>query len=461
MQHKNTSGGIAALAAKGRNGDSTLVHMTHEEVAALQRLAKQNGTTLTINPETGLPEAFSLKSFLPMAAGIAGSFFGIPPMVTAGVLGGGTALTSGDLSKGLMAGLGAYGGANLAGGLGIGATEALPPNMLPTEAAALKEMGGVAATQAAPVGLMDTAAANWDKAKTGIESLGTEAGRDAYVANMGGYKGLAKSGLMALSPVLMDGVGGGQQQQQQAPEDKGYLRPYTLDRSPNMSEYSGRGERRYFNDTWTPGTVTALANGGDVPGYAGGGGMFGGVGKLVSQVLGAGGGGMAGATMNAAAGGDGERAPKDTDVQSIAQMLASRGYFANGGGVPAYTPSTNNPYMSSAGQQMQELAHGGIAALASGGTLGSYSDGGQALRGPGDGVSDSIPATINGKQPAKLADGEFVIPARIVSELGNGSTEAGTRQLYAMLERIQKQRGKTVGKGKVAVDSKATQHLPA
>jgi hypothetical protein len=129
--------------------------------------------------------------------------------------------------------------------------------------------------------------------------------------------------------------------------------------------------------------------------------------------------------------------------------------------VPAYTPSTNNPYMSSAGQQMQELAHGGIAALASGGTLGSYSDGGQALRGPGDGVSDSIPATINGKQPAKLADGEFVIPARIVSELGNGSTEAGTRQLYAMLERIQKQRGKTVGKGKVAVDSKATQHLPA
>jgi hypothetical protein len=391
MQHKNTSGGIAALAAKGRNGDSTLVHMTHEEVAALQRLAKQNGTTLTINPETGLPEAFSLKSFLPMAAGIAGSFFGIPPMVTAGVLGGGTALTSGDLSKGLMAGLGAYGGANLAGGLGIGATEALPPNMLPTEAAALKEMGGVAATQAAPVGFMDTAAANWDKAKTGIESLGTEAGRDAYVANMDGYKGLAKSGLMALSPVLMDGAGGGQQQQQ-APEDKGYLRPYTLDRSPNMSEYSGRGERRYFNDTWTPGTVTALAD---------------------------------------------------------------------GGGVPAYTPSTNNPYMSSAGQQMQELAHGGIAALASGGTLGSYSDGGQALRGPGDGVSDSIPATINGKQPAKLADGEFVIPARIVSELGNGSTEAGTRQLYAMLERIQKQRGKTVGKGKVAVDSKATQHLPA
>jgi hypothetical protein len=94
-------------------------------------------------------------------------------------------------------------------------------------------------------------------------------------------------------------------------------------------------------------------------------------------------------------------------------------------------------------------------------SLGEYSDGGQLLKGPGDGVSDSIPATIGEKQPARLADGEFVIPARIVSELGNGSTEAGARKLYAMMERIQKSRGKTVGKNKVAVNSKADKHLPA
>jgi hypothetical protein len=104
---------------------------------------------------------------------------------------------------------------------------------------------------------------------------------------------------------------------------------------------------------------------------------------------------------------------------------------------------------------------GGIMALARGGSLGEYSDGGQMLRGPGDGVSDSIPANINGKQPARLADGEFVVPARIVSELGNGSSEAGARQLYAMLDRIQNQRKKTVGKGKVAVNSRAAKHLPA
>jgi hypothetical protein len=93
-------------------------------------------------------------------------------------------------------------------------------------------------------------------------------------------------------------------------------------------------------------------------------------------------------------------------------------------------------------------------------SLGGYSDGGRLLKGPGDGVSDSIPATIGDRQPARLADGEFVVPARIVSELGNGSTEAGARKLYQMMERIQADRKKSIGKGKVAVNSKATKHLP-
>ena len=92
--------------------------------------------------------------------------------------------------------------------------------------------------------------------------------------------------------------------------------------------------------------------------------------------------------------------------------------------------------------------------------LGSYSDGGRLLKGPGDGVSDDIPATIGHGQPARLADGEFVIPARIVSELGNGSTDAGARKLYAMMDRIQAARKQTVGKGKVATNSRAEKYLP-
>jgi hypothetical protein len=101
------------------------------------------------------------------------------------------------------------------------------------------------------------------------------------------------------------------------------------------------------------------------------------------------------------------------------------------------------------------FARGGIS------HLGDYSDGGRLLRGPGDGISDSIPAMIGKKRPARLADGEFVVPARIVSELGNGSTEAGARKLYAMMDRVQKARGKTVGKGKVAANSRSAKYLPA
>jgi len=77
-----------------------------------------------------------------------------------------------------------------------------------------------------------------------------------------------------------------------------------------------------------------------------------------------------------------------------------------------------------------QFAKGGIA------DLGAYSDGGRLLKGPGDGMSDHIPATIARKQPARLADGEFVVPADVVSHLGNGSTDAGAKQLYAMMDRV-------------------------
>jgi len=117
-----------------------------------------------------------------------------------------------------------------------------------------------------------------------------------------------------------------------------------------------------------------------------------------------------------------------------------------------YQPYPNVPFQPTVGR----FAAGGEAGY----NLGGYSDGGRLLRGPGDGVSDSIPATIGHKQPARLADGEFVVPARIVSELGNGSTEAGARKLYAMMERVQQARGKTVGKGKVAKNSRADKYLP-
>jgi hypothetical protein len=97
------------------------------------------------------------------------------------------------------------------------------------------------------------------------------------------------------------------------------------------------------------------------------------------------------------------------------------------------------------------MAKGGIA------DLGGYSDGGRMLKGPGDGMSDSIPASIGGKQPARLADGEFVVPADVVSHLGNGSTDAGARKLYAMMDKVRHAR---TGKKKQAPAVKTDKFIP-
>jgi len=141
---------------------------------------------------------------------------------------------------------------------------------------------------------------------------------------------------------------------------------------------------------------------------------------------------------------------RETDDSDPRNPTVNQYYTA---GTPITAPGPAGfPYQS--GQRIQ-MAEGGIT------SLGAYSDGGQLLRGAGDGVSDNIPAVIGKNQPARLADGEFVVPARIVSEIGNGSTEAGARELYKMMARIQKSRSKTVGKNNVAIDAKARDLLPA
>jgi len=91
-------------------------------------------------------------------------------------------------------------------------------------------------------------------------------------------------------------------------------------------------------------------------------------------------------------------------------------------------------------------------------SLGGFSDGGRMLKGPGDGMSDSIPGVIGSKQPARLADGEFVVPADVVSHLGNGSTDAGAKRLYAMMDKVRKAR---TGNKKQGKQIKAEKYLPA
>jgi hypothetical protein len=90
----------------------------------------------------------------------------------------------------------------------------------------------------------------------------------------------------------------------------------------------------------------------------------------------------------------------------------------------------------------KEMARGGLS------SLGSYSDGGRMLKGPGDGMSDSIPANIEGKRPARLANDEFVVPADVVSHLGNGSSDAGAKVLYDMMAKVRKARTGNSKQGK-------------
>ena len=107
-----------------------------------------------------------------------------------------------------------------------------------------------------------------------------------------------------------------------------------------------------------------------------------------------------------------------------------------------YLASKGEPVHHIVGFMKHRMAGGGLT------SLGSYSDGGHLLKGPGDGMSDDIPATIADKQPARLANEEFVIPADVVSHLGNGSSESGAKVLYDMMAKVRKARTGNPKQGK-------------
>lgn len=396
------------LEKHGRNGDTVLVHMSKGEVKSLNDLAMANGGYLTTNPHTGLPEAGFLQRMLPMVIGAGLAATGVGAPVAALMVGGGYAAATGDIKKGLMAGLGAYGGAGIGSALatsGQAAAAAAPSNVplaatppapltpqtpltnsitptIPDAAQSVVVKPNLAnnygyAPQPGPnimTGNMpipaNSAASNFRNTGSqmfeGAKSLGSEPGRAAFMKNLEAVPGTfgAKTTLGAAAlPLLM----GDDKKQEEVKTDSDPGQQYTYQANattPTPTPDPFGREQKYYNQRYVP-------------------------------------------------------------------RAADGGMMASGG-------------ISDAGYN-----------------LGGYSDGGRLLRGPGDGVSDSIPAVIGKKQPARLADGEFVIPARIVSELGNGSTEAGARKLYAMMDRIQKARKKTVGKGKVAKNSRSEKYLPA
>ena len=416
-----------------------------------------------------------LSSMLPMIAGGALAATGVGAPAAAALIGGLQYARTGSLNKGLMAGLGAYGGAGLASGLaGAGASQAsgaigesaalageeaaqqamqsAGPKMIGadleqmTAAQAAKanmlspEVVGQSAREAAANAYMPTAAqtaALNSPMQTGLSGLASTGGRDAFLSSMGGAKGLGIAGLAAAAPMLSGETtpppqAGDSTMPQRLRYDQGTATPFPQPDVPdfaNLGQDFGR-QRSYFPNAGYQQITPEQAK--SIRGYAGGG-------MPVEQMSQANAVGMNTGYPQADITGHAYATPWQTPVSQ---------------NVVAGTADTGVNRMTG-----QMLAKGGISDAYY--NLGGYSDGGRLLRGPGDGVSDSIPATIGRKQPARLADGEFVVPARIVSELGNGSTEAGARKLYAMMDRIQKARGKTVGKGKVAKNSRAEKYLPA
>jgi hypothetical protein len=560
------------MQSAGRGDDSMLVHMAPKEVAGLQQLAMAHGGSLTINPETGLPEAGFLSRILPMVIGA-----GLAPFTgglsAALITGAGYGLAKGSLKEGLMAGLGAYGGAGLMQGLSAaGASAAAVPTTTAAAAPGFIAPGALVPT-AAPI--------TFTGAGQGLQALGTEAGRAAFTAGMPAYSGMAAGvGLLGALTPEQQRLGGGSQ--------KSLIRPYTYERrqnpeayAPSPTAYSGQpfrsSEQNYFTDKFTAldpyaapgpeyaaGGLTALAVGGPIETMSAMNAVGENLGYPQSQfqtdiysnpnvqrpeamnMIAPSGdasvdpytgeqkfasGGTSTATPKTTGGYEYSYDPKTQQFTQLSEPTPVKakpsGFFGNGimnaleqmpegsfrsplvGGnrgsgvmdsqpetpakpfTPVVTGGIAAPAIQPAAQPMQSLAPVEMPAyqtpeqqlglegfydymnqqlagmrgqgMAAGGLshLGDYSDGGRLLRGPGDGVSDSIPASIGGNRPARLADGEFVVPARIVSELGNGSTEAGARKLYAMMDRVQNARKKSVGKKKVAVDSKAEKLLPA
>lgn len=137
-----------------------------------------------------------------------------------------------------------------------------------------------------------------------------------------------------------------------------------------------------------------------------------------------------------------ERVPQAASTRPGA---GGRRYFAD---TRFVAPDQAAAAQAAAAQQAAGLAQLNAARAQQGYAAGGIASSGYYLGGETDGMADEVPANIDGKQPAKLSDGEFVIPADVVSHLGNGNSEAGAKRLYEMMDRIRKARTGTTKQGR-------------
>jgi len=494
------------LQSQGRGEDSMLMHMTPGEVNSLQGLALAHGGSLTINPETGLPEAGILGKLLPMILGAALAATGVGAPLAAGIVGAGQFARTGSLKKGLMAGLGAFGGAGLAGAAGVGGSllggnaggilgnssgifganmgaGALAPTALTGAAAAPASTLASSVAPSAPLSLagatpIASTAATGAAGAAPLNIAGGAIGGAAPTAMTAGSGGLGSLGAAtgAGAPATLTGA------------------TQTL-ASSAPGQFTGGFGSRFAQATraglpgGTPGIVSKLAPKAALLGITSG----------VSDAMTPSAGGSVGSDGiidNAYAGPYTAQPRKATFADNTGEILGSskeRRYFdvdmpevynmqgqvvQPGSSTARGTPILQNvlnpkakkgqnrynqiltPYMGGADPE-EGYAKGGEIELSDGAFVldartvseignGSSNAGMEALRriggrpinGPGDGVSDSIPARIGRDQPARVARDEVLMPADAVRRIGRGNPKKGADKLYSLMNKAHKARKK-------------------
>lgn len=443
---------VQQLSQQGRYGDSTLVHMNAEEVGGLQALAQSQGGSLTINPQTGLPEAFSLGGFLKgllptiigmVAAPLSGGL--INPMTMGALVGAGKVATGGSLKEGLMAGLGA------AGGMGIGsslmsagtAAGAAPVTGL---GSGLQAMGsglknivtggplmGTAATTATPLagdaamganavahaatpgvlGRVGTALHNAEQAAIPTTGPGSAlaAAHPGIAANLGRAAVLNSATSALTSGLTPPSVGGGPSSLQYVDP---YLGPYSFSGAEAVFPGEGRTGTSEFN--YFPDRKIGSAYVTPDP-------------KAIEAFLAQDANANRKLPFGLSGGKNTMTGPQRRLLEQQQAHVRQFGY-AKGG-----VDLENGAFIVDA-RTVSELGNGSSRA----GQELLAKQGGQPIHGKGDGVSDSIHANIGGRQDARVARDEVKFSPQAVAKLGGGSQQRGAKKLYAMMDRAAKAR---------------------
>jgi hypothetical protein len=479
MNYKQTA---QQLASKGRYGDTMLMHVSPKEVAGLQYLGGKYGTKLTINPSTGLPEAFNFSRFLPMIAGAA-----LAPYTggasAALIVGGVETARTGNIMKGLQAGLGAYGGANIASGLGtMGAEQgvanataanlnaanpaaaigsegasmsSLPysPNAVPVvpevtgsqilaaqqpgqlESFISQQAGGAApGTEAYRLAGENYATAASEAASQAPANLGTPDFRPTYtdigkgVQRLGTAEGISSLGSSAMANPMTTAKIAGSALLAAQEEEEPYKKPkldyskypkaeaYKRDFRENPNPYADR-EFAYYEPN-----ALYVKDGGQTKYNVGG--LSGGYTDYMRQLQ---------QMINMKGGAD-----PAMPVQSgnPLQMMASMAKSGEMGKMKSYKTGG----LEDGGFVLRASTVNGVGNGSSEAGLKYLQEklGAVPIKGKGDGMSDSIPTSIEGRRKALVSNEEAYVPRNIVARLGDGDINKGANKLDKFMKRVDK-----------------------